>query len=144
MASRGALVASVMRDSAHWSLCSAAVTAVACGALRAWTHRWFFAHNIGACVLWFIVMLQRLFILLPTHTPQWSAAELMLPVAQLGLRIAAGVFTTTPYGPQSNAEQIVWCIGLWGVSVAMHALIRLWCVLRCAKMSMHLLLARRR
>ena len=89
MASRGALVASVMRDSAHWSLCSAAVTAAACGALRAWTHRWFFAHNIGACVLWFVVMLQRLFILLPAHTPQWSAAELMLPVAQLGLRIAA-------------------------------------------------------
>ena len=55
-----------------------------------------------------------------------------MPLLQLMLRIAAGVFTTTPYGPQSNDERLVWCIALWGVSAAVHALLRLWCVLSYA------------
>ncbi len=128
MAARSSVVAAVAQDSAYWSVCSAAVTAVTCAALRLWTRRWFFALDIGACVLWFVVTLQRLFIPLPPPTPQWSAAEVALPVAQLVLRIAVGVYTTTPYGPRSTSQQGVWCIGLWGISVAVHALIRLWCV----------------
>jgi hypothetical protein len=128
MLARSAVVAAVAQDSAYWSLGSAAVTGVAGAALGAWIRRWFFALDIGACVLWFVVTLQRLFIPLPPPTQQWSAAEVTLPVAQLVLRIAAGVYTTTPYGPKSNANQVVWCIGLWGISVAVHALIRLWCV----------------
>lgn len=128
MTSRVAVVAAVVRDSAYWSLCSAALTGVACGALHAWSRRWFFVFNIGACSLWFIISLQRLFIPLPLPVPQWSIAEIVLPLAQFAVRILASVYATTPYGPKSDAESVVWCTGLWGVSVAVHALVRLWCV----------------
>ena len=124
MVARGAAVAAVLQDSTYWSAVTAALTAGAVAALRAWTRRWFFVLNIGACVLWFFVLVQCLFIPLR----QWSAAEVTLPVAQLGVRIVAGVYTTTPHGPQSDAERMVWSIGLWGISVAVYALIRLWYV----------------
>lgn len=128
MVARGAAaVAAVVQDSTYWSAVTAALTAAAVAALRAWTRRWFFVLNIGACVLWFVVMVQRLFIPLP-QPRQWSVAELVLPVAQLGVRIVAGVYTTTPHGPQSDAERMVWSVGLWGISVAVYAPIRLWYV----------------
>jgi hypothetical protein len=129
---RSSVLAAVARDSARWSAGTAAVTVLSSAALALRTQRWFHALNLGACVVWFIVSLQRLFIPLPPPTPQWSAQEVAMPLLQLMLRIAAGVFTTTPYGPQSNDERLVWCIALWGVSAAVHALLRLWCVLSYA------------
>lgn len=128
MAARSVVVVAVVKDSAYWSLCAAAVTGVAVVFLRTWAYRWFFSLNICACTLWFVVMLHRLFIPRPSSTPAFSVAEMALPVAQLGVRLLAGVYATTPYGPHSSTERMVWCVILWGISVMVHALTRLWYV----------------